>query len=161
MPDLNPIHWLLVGCVVLLVGCLGYAGVTKMQLRASEGQFRGFVAETEAKASVQALENWKESAKRDKITQELELKHVEVKNDRDRKYSAYRLLNSNAGRSAMPSVPISPECRENGSEQAIVARAVAELETRVLGILQQGDKGIDAAVIHEEWEEMQTKVLVE
>src|SRR6187455_854547 len=84
------IHWALIGAIIFGLSMLAYSKVLKMQLRASESRYEAFVANTESEGYKQEAKNWQERQTRDKITQELELKHVETKNDRDSKYTSYR-----------------------------------------------------------------------
>jgi hypothetical protein len=158
MPDLDPIHYLAAGAIILLVLSLGYCQYLRIELRASEGALRAFVAESKAAAAVQIADNWRVSAKRDEITRNLELNHVQATNNLTAKYSARRLLNSNARSSPMPTVPATSESGASGQDETGIVRSMDAIEEELLGILEQGDKAINSLIIHEDWEDSQSVV---
>lgn len=146
-PSLNPTAYIALGSIILNIGLLGYSFTTKMQLRASEGQFRAFVSETEKQGAIQEAVNLKEVAKRDKLTAELRVKNGKLQTDLDRSHAEYkRLLKLKADSRPMPTLPEAAGGIAKPEYEARLARALEQLEAGILSELAESrDQAINQA----------------
>lgn len=160
LASLNPTAYIALGSIILNVGLLGYSFVAKTQLRACEGQFRAFVAETESQAAIQEAVNLKEVAKRDEITSELKEKNGKLQSDLDRTHSDYkRLLKSQAGSRTMPTLPETAQGIAKPEHETRLARALEQLEEGVISELARSrDEAITQANMCAAWISSQLNV---
>ena len=137
----NPIHYILLGVILLLLGVSGYAWVTTERLDVCDAKYRAFVAESDAVANAQKAKNLEEMAKRDTVTRDLTEKNAKLQTDLDRKYAAYRMHNSKAGSGNMPSLSSTSE-RVIETEESRLAGTLERLETGILELAKSRDEAI-------------------
>jgi hypothetical protein len=145
MPDLNPIHYILAGALVLLLILGGMYAWQGQTLKTVQAEYAAFVGENKALGEI---------AKREKLQKETDLaalsgKHEkelqDAKNSLDRSYAEYDRLrrDKGAGSGRVPSLADAASNLGCGDSEA---RLVRGLETLEAGILEHLAKPRDEAV---------------
>jgi hypothetical protein len=154
----NPIHYILLGAILLLLGVSGYAWVTKERLDVCDAKYRAFVAENDAAANAQKARNLEEIAKRDSVTKDLTEQNDKLQSDLDSKYAAYRMRDTKAGSSAMPTLSSTSE-RVASTEESRLAGTLERLETGILELSKSRDEAINQSNLCADWLAEQLKVV--
>ena len=154
----NPIHYILLGVIVLLLGVSGYAWVTKERLDVCDAKYRAFVAESDAVANAQKVKNLEEIAKRDTVTNQLTEENAKLQTDLDRKYAAYRMRNSEAGSSPVPALS-STAAAVIATEESRLAGTLERLETGILDLAKSRDEAINQSNLCADWLTEQLKIV--
>ncbi len=154
-------HYILAGAIILLMLSLGYAKVLSMQLEASKGQYRAFVAETQA-AGIQSEAN--ERAKELELSQaavNIQEKLNETQNSLNKSYAANDRLRRNKSSGSGQTSSLSEAAKRfnctNG--QTDFAARLEQFETRTIEILKRGDVAINRTIGAKEFLESQERVL--
>ena len=154
----NPIHYILLGVILLLLGVSGYAWVTKERLDVCDAKYRAFVAESDAVANAQKAKNLEEIARRDSVTKDLTEKNDKLQIDLDKRYADYRMRNSEAGSSPVPSLSESAQAIV-ATEESRLAGTLERLETGILDLAKSRDEAINQSNLCADWLTEQLKVV--
>jgi hypothetical protein len=154
----NPIHYILLGVILLLLGMSGYAWVTKERLDVCDAKYRAFVAESDAVANAQKARNLEEIAKRDSVTKDLTEQNDKLQSNLDRKYATYRMRNTKAGSGNVPTLPSTAK-ETIATDESRLAGTLERLETGVLELSKSRDEAINQSNLCADWLAEQLKVV--